>query len=198
MFDFCQPVFDVVGEADAVEGNDSVFCRAFALSKLNAIISQERVELVRHGLEQAFKARFCQQARGPFMQLGMGELRCAVNDDEQIQLALFGLHFGNIDVTVTDRVCFELLFFAAARFCSVAGAICRAVAGSGAGSSGSGSGWRAARHTGSHPEAKAYSAKTSPWRPLLPESALLKQAASGSSAQRGQNPARAISPQSSR
>ena len=140
MFDFCQSVVDVVGETDAVEGNDGVFFRAFAPGKLNAIIGQERVELVRHGLEQAFKARFCQQVRGPFMQLGMGELRCAVDGDEQIQLALFGLHFGNIDVAVTDRVCFELLFFAAARLCSVTGAIYRTVAGSGAGSSESGSG----------------------------------------------------------
>ena len=47
MFYFCQPVVDVVCEAEAVEGNDGVFFRAFAPGKLNAVIGQDRVVLIK-------------------------------------------------------------------------------------------------------------------------------------------------------
>ena len=61
MFDFCQPVVDVVCEADAVEGNDGVFFRAFAPGKLNAVIGHDLVVLVRNGLDQVFKERLTKE-----------------------------------------------------------------------------------------------------------------------------------------
>jgi hypothetical protein len=42
-------------------------------------------------------------------ELGDGELGGPVNADEQVELALGGLHFGNVDVKVPDRVAPELL-----------------------------------------------------------------------------------------
>ena len=80
MFDFCQPMIDVHGEADAVQGKDGVFFRAFAFGKLNAVIGQDGMDLIGNGLDQMFEKRSGDQARGPFVQLGIGERRCAVDD----------------------------------------------------------------------------------------------------------------------
>ena len=46
---------------------------------------------------------------GFFMQLGNGKLRCPVDGHEELELALFGSHFGNVDVKVANRVFFESL-----------------------------------------------------------------------------------------
>ena len=43
------------------------------------------------------------------MQLDEGELGGAVDGDEQVELAFFGPHLGDVDVEVADRVALELL-----------------------------------------------------------------------------------------
>src|ERR1051325_7601261 len=42
------------------------------------------------------------------MQLGEGELRCAVDGDEEIEPALSGLDLGDVDVEIADRIPLEL------------------------------------------------------------------------------------------
>jgi hypothetical protein len=42
------------------------------------------------------------------MQLHEGELGCAVDRDQQVELALLGSDFRDIDVEVADRVALEL------------------------------------------------------------------------------------------
>jgi hypothetical protein len=48
-------------------------------------------------------------AIGLFHQLDEGELAGPVDGDEQIELALDGLHLGDVDMEEPDRVGFELL-----------------------------------------------------------------------------------------
>ena len=48
-------------------------------------------------------------AIGPFHQLDEGELAGSVNGDEEIELALNGLHLGDVDVEEADRTGFECL-----------------------------------------------------------------------------------------
>src|SRR3712207_6828398 len=48
-------------------------------------------------------------ARGPFVQLGEGELAGPVDGDEQVQLALLGADLGDVEVEVADRVDLEAL-----------------------------------------------------------------------------------------
>lgn len=42
------------------------------------------------------------------MQFNEGELGCAIDGHEQVELALFGTDFGEIDVEVADRIGLEL------------------------------------------------------------------------------------------
>jgi hypothetical protein len=44
------------------------------------------------------------------MKLGIGELRGVIHGHKHIQLAVFRLHLGNVDMEVTNRVSGELLF----------------------------------------------------------------------------------------
>ena len=42
------------------------------------------------------------------MQLGVGELRCSIDGDEQIEPTLLSANLGNVDMEVTDRIDLEL------------------------------------------------------------------------------------------
>jgi hypothetical protein len=44
------------------------------------------------------------------VELSESELGRSINRHKQIELALSGLHLGNIDVEIADRIAFELLF----------------------------------------------------------------------------------------
>ena len=47
--------------------------------------------------------------------LGEGELRGAIDGNEQMELAFSGAHFGDVDVEVADRVALECLLAALSR-----------------------------------------------------------------------------------
>lgn len=82
--------------------------------EVDAIVGENGMDLVRHRLNEMQK----EVGRGSgcrlLMRLDEGELRRSIDGDEEMQLALFGAHFGNVDVEVADRVGLELAFGALA------------------------------------------------------------------------------------
>ena len=84
--------------------------------KLDAIISENRVDLVGHGCNQGDQKGRCRHAACLFDQLGEGELGGAIDRDEEVKLALGRSNFCDVYVEVADRVAFEL---AAARLGAV-------------------------------------------------------------------------------
>ncbi|SDZ01276.1 hypothetical protein SAMN05421755_108213 [Nitrosomonas sp. Nm33] len=80
------------------------------MTKLAAVVGQDRMDLVRNDLDQVaqkgrryFPVRFV-------VQLGIGELTGAVDGDEQIELAFLGAHFSDVDMKVSNGILLELLF----------------------------------------------------------------------------------------
>ena len=114
MVRFGQAMFDIVGFANHVEPHrpridgipvSRLFC------KLDAVVCQDRVDLVRHGFQKELKEFPGCLAISLLNQLCDGELAGAVNTHKEKELAHFGSDLGNIDVKEADRVAFELLTF---------------------------------------------------------------------------------------
>ena len=105
-------MFDPVGLANHVEahwpGVDGVAVSRL-LCELNAVVCQNGMHLIRHTFEHVL-----QELPGCLPvclldKLGHGKFACAVNADEQVKLALSGLHLGDVDMEEADRVALELL-----------------------------------------------------------------------------------------
>lgn len=112
MVRFGQPVLDAVGLADHVEahrpGVDGVPVPRL-LCELDAVIRQNRVDLIGHGLEHVLQELPGCLSVSSCNELSNDELRCPVDADEQVELALGGLHLGNVDMEEADGIAFELL-----------------------------------------------------------------------------------------
>lgn len=67
------------------------------------------MHLAWHGLEHVLKELGSRLSVSSCNELSDGELGCAVNANEQIQLALGGLHLGDVELEEADGVAFELL-----------------------------------------------------------------------------------------
>ena len=112
MVRLCQSVLDIVRLADHVEphltrpGGVAV---TRLIGKLDAVVGQDSVDAVRHGFQQVFEELPRSSPVRLVDQLGDRELAGTVYADEQVELALGGLHLGNIDVEETDRVALEAL-----------------------------------------------------------------------------------------
>jgi hypothetical protein len=76
--------------------------------ELDRIIHQNGVDPVGNGLDQSHEEIRGGGSPGPSDELDEGEFSCPINDDIEVELAFGGLHFGNIDMEVADRVGFEL------------------------------------------------------------------------------------------
>jgi hypothetical protein len=82
---------------------------AWREGKLNAVIGEHGMDLVRNGRDQCLQeARRGGSPRLPD-NLDEGEFARAINGDIEIELALGGLDLCDIDVDVADRVGLELL-----------------------------------------------------------------------------------------
>ena len=77
--------------------------------ELDAVVGEHGVDLVRDGRDQPEQELLGDGGGGLLVQFDESELRCAIDGDEHVQLALFGPHLGDVDVEVADRVAFELL-----------------------------------------------------------------------------------------
>lgn len=76
--------------------------------EMDAVVSENGMDLARHRLDEMQKEVGRDSGRRLLMQLDVGELRRSIDGNEEMQLALFGAHFGNVDVEVADRVGLEL------------------------------------------------------------------------------------------
>lgn len=77
--------------------------------EVDAVVGEYGVDFVRYGMDQRLKEVGCHALRGLFMHLDEGELRGTIDGHQQVELALFCAHFGDVDVEVADRIGLELL-----------------------------------------------------------------------------------------
>jgi len=112
MVGFGQAMLDPVRFADHVEahwpGVDGVPV-ARLLGELDAVVGQDRVDLVGHGLEHVLEELLGRLPVSRCNELGDRELGCPVDAHEEVELSLDGLHLGNVDVEEPDGVALELL-----------------------------------------------------------------------------------------
>jgi hypothetical protein len=79
------------------------------LCELNAVVGQDGVDLVGHGLEHVLKELPGRLSISGGIELGGGELGRPVDSHKEKELDLGGLHFGNGDVDEPDGVALKLL-----------------------------------------------------------------------------------------
>ena len=75
---------------------------------MGSVVSEDGADLVGDGGDQAAQEVPRGLARHLLMQLDKGELGGAVDRHQQVELALRGAHFGDVDVKLADRVGLEL------------------------------------------------------------------------------------------
>jgi hypothetical protein len=68
------------------------------LGELDPVVGQDRVDLVRHGLQQVFEEFPSCSPVSLINQLGDGKFACSINGDEQVKLAFAGLYLGDVQV----------------------------------------------------------------------------------------------------
>lgn len=115
VFDFCQSMINAVLRTDTVKNMNAGKFVTSLVGELNAVVRQDCVDRIRQRLDQIAQERRRRHFSGFLHQLDKGELRCPVNGDKQVQLALLGAHFGDVDMKIADGVSLEFLF---ARFVS--------------------------------------------------------------------------------
>jgi hypothetical protein len=108
MMSFGQPMGDGVFLTDACKDVCEGIFILFPIRKLDAVIGEYGVKCVRNNCD-TIAQELCRHSLERFsVQLGIGELRGAVDGDKHVSLAFFGAHFGNIDVEVANWVGLEL------------------------------------------------------------------------------------------
>ena len=76
--------------------------------ELDAIVGQNRMDLVRNRLDQCDEEGRGGDPVGLFLQPDKDKFARPINGDEEMELALGGLHLGDVDVEEADRIAFEL------------------------------------------------------------------------------------------
>ena len=77
---------------------------------MRAVIGQHRMDRIGHGLDEGAEEVTGDASRGFLVQFDEGEFGDPVDGNQQIELALCGLDFGDVDVEVAKWVSFELAF----------------------------------------------------------------------------------------
>src|SRR4029077_16291949 len=113
VLDLGQPMFDPVLPAVYVEhmrhGSRRRAIRiAWREGELNAIVGENRVDLVRDSRNQGLEEDGGGRPPSLFHQLHEGEFAGAVDGDIEVELALSGLDLGDVDMEEADRVGLEL------------------------------------------------------------------------------------------
>ena len=94
-----QAMFDTIGFADQIKPHlakrDAVSV-AWLLCELDAVIGENGVDFVGHGIKEIFKERPSCFAIGLFDHVRDRELAGAINGDKEIELVFLGPDFGNI------------------------------------------------------------------------------------------------------
>ena len=114
MIGFRQTMFDPVGFADHVEAHGTRPGRIAItglVSELDPIVGQDGVDPVRDDAQEMFEeVPGCLPISFPD-ELCDSEFACPVDSNEEMQLTLSSLDFGNIDVKKVDGIAFESLSF---------------------------------------------------------------------------------------
>ena len=102
-----EPVLDAMCTADLVEPVDTpASCWTVAvlgqLGELDAIVGQHRVRAVRTGGDQRLEKGASRGSVGLRVQLGKGIFGRPIDGHEEVKPALFGPHFGDVDVEEAD------------------------------------------------------------------------------------------------
>src|SRR4051812_43988458 len=105
-------------EKDGTGAHEASRIRAFSRSSSTSSFFESLPTAVRgrwsrmssagHGFEETTEEVGRDPRRGFLVQLDEGELRSAVDGDEQVELALLGPDLGDVDMEVADRVALEL------------------------------------------------------------------------------------------
>jgi hypothetical protein len=77
--------------------------------EVSSVVGEDRVDLVGDGVDPPTREVARCQASHFLMQLDEGELRRSVDCDEQIEFAVRGSDFGDVDMELADRVSLEFL-----------------------------------------------------------------------------------------
>jgi hypothetical protein len=109
-----EAVFDaVLSTAHLEHVGDEPSSRANSVARwqagLDAIVGQDSVDFARCCLDESCEVGRCGETVGLVHQLDEGELAGPINGNKKIALSLLGLHFGNVDVEVADRLGLECL-----------------------------------------------------------------------------------------
>ena len=81
---------------------------AVGLGEMRAVVGEHGVNPVGHGRDQVAEEVARDTPRCLLVQLHKGELGRAVDGDQQVELALLGSDFREVDVEEADRVALEL------------------------------------------------------------------------------------------
>lgn len=113
MADLCEPMLDAVFLAAHFEHVSHKACSwtigvAWRQAKLDAVVGQEGMDPVWHGLDERGQQRRGGDAFDLVHQPGKGGLAGSINCDEAMSLP--SLHLGEVDMKVTDRACLKRLF----------------------------------------------------------------------------------------
>ena len=114
MLDLGQPMFDAVFFTAHVEHMGDP-CRRGTVGvtrregELDSIVGEDRVDLVRNGLDQRDEEGRGGGSRRFRLQPNEGEFACPINANSEVEFAFRCLNFGNVDVEKADRIGLELL-----------------------------------------------------------------------------------------
>jgi hypothetical protein len=102
-------MLNAIGPAYPVETVHAVGGCAGLMGELDAVVSQHRMDPIRHRLDQIGQHLGGDRACRLRMQLGVGKLRSAVDSDIKKELSLLAADLADIEVEVADGVALEAL-----------------------------------------------------------------------------------------
>ena len=114
MVGFGKPVLDSVDMAEAVEGVAAKTCGwslavLWQVGELDSVVGEYGVNTIWNGFDERLEERGSSSHICLFDEFDHSELRGPVDGHEQVELALRGSYFGQVDVEEADRIGVELL-----------------------------------------------------------------------------------------
>lgn len=109
VFWFREPVFDPMLVAALIKHMGDPLRRwpvavTQRMTELAAVIGQKCMDLVRNNPDEAAQEHRGNGSVGCMVQLRIGELAGAVDGDEQIEFAFFRVHFGDVEMEVSNGI----------------------------------------------------------------------------------------------
>ena len=109
MLDLGESVLNAMFAADAVKNVLASKSVPFLIGELNAIVSEDDVDPVRHCGNQIAQKLCRQHLASLGVQFDIGKLAGSINGNKEKEFALSRLNLSNVDMEITNRVKFKLL-----------------------------------------------------------------------------------------